>query len=101
MSDQTITLVFIGTAAPEMAARASAYEDDVLPLLADHGAEVVFRGRRRVDQDPALPVEVHVLRFPDQAGLDGYLADPRRLELLDRHGDVFTTKQLIAVDPVT
>lgn len=95
-----ITLAFVGHADVAQAAAASAYEDEVLPLLAAHGGELLFRGRRRGDQDPALPLEVHVIRFPHRAAYDGYLADPARGALLDRHGEVFTTKTVVELDVV-
>ncbi len=94
------TLAFVGWAAPEQADAASAYEDAVLPLLADHGASVVYRGRRAHGQDPSLPVEVHLLRFPSRAAFDAYLADPHRLALLDEHGEVFTEKTVVELDEV-
>lgn len=93
-----VTLAFVGYTTPERAEAAHAYEDEVLALLADHGAAVVQRARRRPGQDPALPVEVHVLRFPSRAALEAYLANPRRLAALDRHGETFTDKQVVEVD---
>src|SRR5690606_22545480 len=66
--DGPFTLAFVGYTGPEPGAaeRASAYEDAILPLLADHGAELVFRGRRSGGQDPELPVEFQLLRFPSR-----------------------------------
>jgi uncharacterized protein (DUF1330 family) len=90
--DEPFTLAFVGYADAGKADQASAYEDEVLPLLEDHGARVVYRGRRTQPGDDTLPLEVHLLRFPHRAALDAYLADPRRQALLDRYGDVFTTK---------
>jgi hypothetical protein len=98
--DQPFTLVFIGHAEPALAARAAAYEDRVLPLLDDHGARLLFRGRRRED-DPALPFEVHLTWFPHQRAFDAYMADERRLALIDEFGDVFTAKQVLEVETVT
>jgi hypothetical protein len=98
--DESFTLVFIGHADPDRAAEASAYEDRVLPLLADHGAELQFRGRRAAGEDPSAPLEVHVTRFPHRRAFDAYMADERRRALLDEFGDVFTTKQVVEVDPV-
>ena len=46
-----------------------AYEDRVLALLADHGAEVLERVRSDGAND--RPLEVQVYRFPSQAALDG------------------------------
>jgi len=98
--DEPVTIAFVGYAAPDCVAAASAYEDDVLPLLADHGAVLGFRGRRRADQDPALPLEVHVIRFPSRASYAAFLADERRLALIEQHGDVFATKVVVELDPV-
>jgi len=92
----TLTLAFVGYA--DDPDRAHAYEDAVLPLLADHGGRVEFRGRRTAGQDAALPVEVHVLSFPDHRALDAYLADPRRAALLAEHGDVFTRTEVVELE---
>jgi uncharacterized protein (DUF1330 family) len=93
-----VTIAFIGHAAPERVDAASAYEDAVLPLLADHGAELLYRGRRADLQDPALPAEVHLIRFPHRRAYDAFLADGRRQALLDEHGEVFTSKVVVELD---
>ena len=95
-----VTLVFIGHADPDQEARAAAYEDAVLPLVAAHGGQVVERCRRRPGEDPSLPFEVHVIRFPDRGAYEAYLADDRRSALLAEFGDVFTSKQVTEVDPI-
>ncbi len=100
-AEEPILLAFVGYAAPDRADDAAAFEDAVLPLLADHGARVVYRGRRRAGQDPALPFEVHLLWFPDRGSFDGYLGDARRAELLERFGEVFTVKQAVELDTLT
>ena len=100
-ADRPFTLAFVGYTGAERADQASAYEDEVLPLLEDHGARVLYRGRRAPHEDGALPLEVHLLWFPHRASLDAYLADPRRRALLDRYGDVFTTKQSFEIDALT
>lgn len=92
-----VTLAFVGYA--DDPDRAHAYEDAVLPLLAGHGARVVYRGRRTSGQDPALPVEVHVLWFPGRDALDAFLADPRRAGLRAEHGEVFTRTEVVEVEP--
>jgi hypothetical protein len=101
-ADPTVpfTLVFVGYAEASTASRAAAFEDDVLPLLADHGARVLYRGRRVAGQDAALPLEVHVLWFPDRAAFGAYMADPRRQSLLDAYGDVFTVKHAVEMDGI-
>ena len=50
-----------------------AYEDAVLPLLADHGAALQRRFR-----SPDNALEVHILYFPSADARRAYLADPRR-----------------------
>ena len=95
-----ITLAFVGHADAAQAVAASSYEDAVLPLLTSHGGELLFRGRRRADQDPSLPAEVHLIRFPHRAAYEAYLADPARRALLDEHGEVFTAKTVVELDAV-
>jgi hypothetical protein len=53
----------------------SAYEDQVLALLPDHGGRVDSRLR---SDDPAAPTEVQVITFDDETGFESYLSDPRR-----------------------
>jgi uncharacterized protein (DUF1330 family) len=98
--DEPVTLAFVGHADPTQAAEASAYEDDVLPLLAEHGAQLLFRGRRREGEDADLPLEVHLIRFPSRAAYDAFLGDERRAALLQQHGDVFTSKLVVELDSV-
>jgi uncharacterized damage-inducible protein DinB len=101
--DSPFTLVFVGYAAtePGLSERASAFEDAVLPLLSDHGAELVYRGRRAAGQDGALPLEVHLIRFPHRRALESYMSDDRRAALLEEFGDVFTAKQVVEMDTVS
>ncbi len=98
--DEPFTLVFIGHADPASSDRAVAYEDRVLPLLADHGAQLLYRGRR-TEPDSELPLEVHVTRFPHRRSFDAYMADERRRALLDEFGEVFTRKQVVEMTTVT
>ena len=99
--DGAFTMVFVGYADPAWAGRAVAYEDEVLPLLADHGGRLLFRGRRVDGEDPSLPLEVHVTWFSHRAAFDAYLADERRLALVERHGEPFTAKHVVEVEAVT
>jgi uncharacterized protein (DUF1330 family) len=98
--DTPFTLAFVGYATADAADRASAYEDRVLPLLAEHGARLLYRGTRVSGQDPALPLEVHLTWFPDRRALDAYMADERRTALIDEFGEPFTTKQVVEVEAV-
>jgi len=96
--EQPFTLSFVGYTTAALADAAAAYEDAVLPLHAEHGARVVYRSRRVPGQDETLPFEVHLTWFPNRAAFDAYLSDPRRAELLERFGEVFTAKQVVEVD---
>jgi uncharacterized protein (DUF1330 family) len=95
---RTVPVVFVGYADPERLDDVRRYEDEVLALLPDHGAAVVFRGRRVDGADPALPAEVHVLSFPTAVAFDAFLADDRRRALLARHGDVFRERVVVEMD---
>jgi uncharacterized protein (DUF1330 family) len=96
-----VTIAFVGHAAEERTDAVVAYEDEVLPLLVDHGAELLYRGRRAGGQDPSLPLEVHLLRFPSRRAYADFLADGRRQSLLQQHGEVFSTKVVVELVEVT
>ena len=73
-----------------------AYEDRVLPLLAEHGA-ALERRLRTADGT----TEVHLVRFPSQAAVEAFMRDPRRDEhrpLLEASGA--TTDVLMMEDVV-
>lgn len=72
-----MTIAFVGHAAPQQAEAASAYEDD-----------------------PSLPLEVHLIRFPSRVAYNGYLTDGRRIALMEPHGEVFTSKVVVELDTV-
>ena len=97
--DPGILLAFIGRAPLDGFDRAAAYEDAVLPLLEEHGGEVVFRGRQ-AGNDPSLPAEIQVLRVPSQRALDAFLADDRRAQLQADHGEVFTDTTVVRLEAV-
>lgn len=74
----------------------SAYEDTVLGLLAEHGAAVLSRVRRRDAGDG--PLEVQVIEFPDRAALDAYMSDPRRLASAELRERVVARTDVFEVD---
>lgn len=96
-----LTLAFIGRTGAGGAAQAARFEDVVLALLGNHGGELLFRGRRAAGEPESKPAEIHVIRFPDQMAMAAYLDDPQRLALLAEYGEVFTSKEVVALDPVT
>ena len=63
----------------------SAYEDQVLGLLAEHGGRVLQRGSVIADgRDAAYgkqPAEVQFLEFPSEGALEAYMNNPRRQAL--------------------
>ncbi|SDL09558.1 hypothetical protein SAMN05216298_2708 [Glycomyces sambucus] len=71
-----IELCCLLRARPGAEAAMTAYEDAVLPLIAEHGGEIVSRAIG--DGADGQPHEVHTYRFPGQAAIDAYMADPRR-----------------------
>lgn len=93
-----MTVAFVGYADADRADAASAFEDEVLPLLGDHGADLLYRGRRADGQDPSLPLEVHLIRFPGRRAYDAFLADERRRTLVDQHGEVFASTIVVALE---
>lgn len=98
--DGPFTMVFVGHAAEDRRGAAVAYEDAVLPLLAEHGARLLYRGRRAAGEDEALPLEVHVIWFPGRGAYEAYLGDARRGALLREHGEVFARKQAVTMETV-
>jgi hypothetical protein len=98
---EAFTLAFVGYTTPDLADRAAAYEDAVLPLVAEHGGSVVYRGRRAVGQRTEMPFEVHLLWFPNQTAFHAYIDDPRRTALLTEFGEVFTAKHVVELDTIS
>jgi uncharacterized protein (DUF1330 family) len=74
------------------------YEDQVLQLLAPHGARVLQRVRA-ADADDG-PLEVHILEFPAEGALDTYMADPERLALADLRERAIARTELVRVEVV-
>jgi uncharacterized protein (DUF1330 family) len=74
----------------------SAYEDQVLGLLADHGGRVLQRGSVIPGGgNGERPAEVQFLEFPSQESLDAYMNDSRRLALAaDRDAAIARTDVL-------
>jgi hypothetical protein len=74
-----------------------AYEDRVLGFFADHGGRLLSRVTG--DGADGHPIEVHVYRFPDQAAVDAYVADSRRLALSAERERVVARTELFPVRP--
>ena len=101
MNDHGLTIGFVGYTDANSAPGAREFEDAVLALLPDHGAAVVYRGRRIPGQPDHLPLELHLIWFPSTEAFHAYLDDPRRAALLEQYGDVFSTKHAVELIPLT
>lgn len=71
------------------------YEDTVLALLPEFGAQVVQRAVGTGAE--GQPHEVQILTAPTRGALDAYLADPRRLALTELHDRVVARTELFDV----
>jgi uncharacterized protein (DUF1330 family) len=97
-----LTLCVLLWAVAGQEGRLSAYEDEVLALIPEHGGAVVSRVRRvGADADAEQPYEVHVIELPNQAAMDDYLADPRRTALASVREVVVARTEIIPVDQVS
>ncbi len=76
----------------------TAYETDVLALLARHGGRVVSRVRATQDDDG--PTEVQVLELPGEDALAAFIADPDRVAMSDRRDACIARTQLQRVTPL-
>lgn len=92
-----MTLCCLLWAVPGQEQAMTAYEDEVLALLPDHGISVV----QRVVGGGAdgTPHEVQIHAVPNQAALDGYVNDPRRLALAETRDRVVARTELFGVNP--
>ena len=97
-TDGPFTVAFLGYAPDAGGDTAHAYEDRVLPLLADHGARIVYRGCRAAGEDEELPLEVQILSFPGRGALATFLTDERRVALREEYGEVFDRTELVRIE---
>lgn len=98
MTAEPILLCCFLWATPGQAEGLTAYEDAVLALVPDHDGEVVQR--LRGPGGDSGPDEVQVFRFGSQAGVDSYLADPRRTALSGERDRVVARTELFPVTPL-
>jgi uncharacterized protein (DUF1330 family) len=76
----------------------SAYEDQVLSLLPDHGGQLIQRARtvpRNANHDE--PTEVQLLRFASEDAMDGFMNDDRRTALADQREKAIAMTEILRV----
>lgn len=71
--DDALTFVLIARIPPEGIEAFRAYEDQVLPILNEHGGRL----HRRLRNEPGT-LELHIVSFPSDAAFQKYRGDPRR-----------------------
>lgn len=82
-------------ARPDQEIGLAEYEDQVLSFVAEHGGDVLQRAR--TGGSDGRPHEIQLFYFPDQAALDAYLNDPRRLALTGERDRVVARTELFPV----
>ncbi|HEX2143281.1 MAG TPA: DUF1330 domain-containing protein [Glycomyces sp.] len=95
MSDTAIELCCLLRALPGAEKDMTAYEDKVTALVPEHGGELLARAIG--DGAGGHPHEVHVYRFPNQAALDAYMADPRRQAMAEERDRTVASTELYRV----
>ena len=75
MPSSNVTFVLIARIPPEGISIFAAYEDHVLPLLAEHGGVL----QRRLRSEDRL-VEIHVVCFPSAPAFASFREDSRRAQ---------------------
>ena len=79
----------------------SAYEDQVLNLLAEHDGHVIQRANTVVRKgDDSEPTEVQLLRFASEGALDGYMQDARREALADQRDAAIAMTEVMRIQLV-
>ena len=78
----------------------SAFEDEVLALLSEHGGRLISR-HVVMERDDGDPLEVHLIEMPDEEALADYLHDPARVRLAQAHDRdaIIARTQLLRVEP--
>jgi uncharacterized protein (DUF1330 family) len=95
MTDAPIELCCFLRALPGAEQAMTSYEDKVTALVPEHGGELLSRVIG--DGADGNPHEVHVYRFPGQAAVDAYMADPRRLALAEERDAAVASTVLFPV----
>ncbi len=82
-------------------AELSAYEDQVLGLLAEHDGHVIQRAKTVAGNGNSdEPTEVQLLRFASDAALDGYMRDARREALAGQRDAAIAMTEVMRIQLV-
>ncbi|HJX99988.1 MAG TPA: hypothetical protein VJ351_04160 [Streptosporangiaceae bacterium] len=82
-------------------AELSAYEDQVLSLLAEHDGHVIQRAKTVAGNGTSdEPTEVQLLRFASDAALDGYMQDARREALAGQRDAAIAMTEVMRIQLV-
>jgi uncharacterized protein (DUF1330 family) len=93
---EPLTLCVLLWAHPGAEKSLTAYEDQVLALVPDHGGRVIQRARS--SGAGGYPREIHLLEFPSPQALDAYVADGRRQALAGDRDRAIARTEVIEVD---
>jgi uncharacterized protein (DUF1330 family) len=96
MKAQPLTLCVLLWAHPGAEEALTAYEDQVLALIPDHGGRVIQRARS--SGAGGYPLEIHTLEFPSPQALDAYMTDGRREALAAERDRAIARTEIIEVD---
>jgi len=91
-----LTLCVLLWAHPGAEEALTAYEDQVLALIPDHGGTVLWRARG--NGTGGQPLETHLLEFPSPQALGAYVADSRRRALAGDRDRAIARTEVIEVD---
>jgi len=98
MKAEPLTLCVLLWAHPGAEEALTAYEDQVLALIPDHGGTVIQRARS--SGASGYPLEIHILEFPSPQALDAYMTDGRREALAAERDRAIARTEIIEVDLV-
>jgi uncharacterized protein (DUF1330 family) len=93
---EPLTLCVLLWAHPGAEEVLTAYEDQVLAFVPDHGGRVIQRARS--SGAGGYPLEIHLLEFPSPQALDAYVADGRRQALAEDRDRAIAKTEVIEVD---
>jgi uncharacterized protein (DUF1330 family) len=96
MKAEPLTLCVLLWAHPGAEESLTAYEDQVLALIPDHGGKVLWRARS--NGTDGQPLETHFLEFPSPQALDAYVADGRRQALAAERDRAIARTEIIEVE---